>query len=186
MFRGGALAGGVSLCLSLGGCSLVLDFSEQDDAGPIDATLFDGPDAPDPCTLFEPNDMISDAVQIDPGNYGLGICPAGESDFLRFTVGANADVTIRISFSNTDGGGDLDLRLFDASDGAVVVVSEGFGDEELISRTVAGGNALAAGDYIIQIFPFSVMIQNNYLLELTIVEDMTPDAGIPDASIDAT
>lgn len=181
MMRGGALAGVISLCLSLAGCSFVLDFSEEQDAG-IDAISGDGPD---PCALFEPNDSLDQPAAIDPGTYSLGICPAGENDFMSFSVGDGADVTIRISFTNTDGGGDLDLRLYDASNQGVVDVSEGFGDEEMISRTVGGGNALAAGDYIIQVFPFSPMIQNNYVLELSVVENIMPDAGLDAAPVDA-
>ena len=183
MLPRGALLGAFSLCLSLTACSFVLDFSDSDDAGPIDAARFDGPDAPDPCSLFEPNDAIGEAVQIDPGAYGLGICPAGESDYLQFTVAANQDVTIRISFSTAGGGGDLDLRLFDASNGAVIDVSEGIGDEEMITRSSGAGNQLAAGDYIIQVFPFAASMQNNYSLELTVQDGPPPiDASLPDAT----
>jgi hypothetical protein len=183
MSRGAVLVGvvtsAIALALSTAGCSLILDFSPGSDAdvGPAN----DGPDAGDPCELFEPNDALASPAQVAAGTYRLGICPAGDRDFLAFDLQANQDVTIQIDFVNEDSRGDLDMRLYAVIDSQVISVSEGFGEREMISHTAAGGDQLPAGSYVIEVFPFANTIQNDYTFEMTISDGPVPDAGPIDA-----
>ncbi len=153
------------------GCSLLLDFDNKADAGPqSDATAFDAGgvegDGGDGCSSFEPNNDISTAVTISDGTTApLGICPAGDRDFYKFTLTGGQDTTIIITFDNMGGSGDLEMRLYNGI-GAVVESSNGFGNSETITR--AAGTQLAAGDYIIEVFGFTNNVENAYSLELTI------------------
>src|SRR5690242_18799559 len=76
------------LAFVAGGCSLLLDFSDQ--AIPADAS----PDAPfdaAECTYKEPNDSLAAAAAIAPSDTGpAAICPGAteDHDFYRFTVPA--------------------------------------------------------------------------------------------------
>src|ERR1043165_10119764 len=78
----------VLLAFVAGGCSLLLDFSDQ--AVPKDAS----PDAQfdeAECAYKEPNDSLAAAAAIAPSDTGpAAICPSGseDHDFYRFTVRA--------------------------------------------------------------------------------------------------
>jgi hypothetical protein len=171
--RMGRVAAALALILAAG-CSLVLDFGDRADAAPeADAPVADalGTDAPDPCNELEPNDEIATAAVIVPGTYpGLAICPAGDRDFYRFEVAANADVVVEITFDNRAGAGDLDLRLYGPL-GAVVASSAGFGDVERIERSLAMENRLDEGEYTAEVYGATVQVENEYQLTLSIVVD---------------
>lgn len=165
--RSGVLAG--ALAMALGGCSLILDFDVEGDAGPGDGGLADASqDGPDPCETGEPNDDISEAFVISAGLLSdAAICPAGDKDFYRFTLGEAQDMVILLSFDNMGGAGDLEMRLYDGL-GTIVDGSMGFGNTERIERSLAMSNQLAAGDYLIEIYAFSASTQNAYTLDLAI------------------
>jgi hypothetical protein len=165
MFR----AAGAAALIALGGCSLILDFDVEADGGPGDAGVADATrDGPDPCETGEPNDDISEAYPISAGTHSdLAICPAGDKDFYRFTLGEAQDLVILLSFDNMGGAGDLEMRLYDGQ-GTIVDGSMGFGNTERIERSLAMSNQLPADDYSIEIYPFSASTQNTYTLELAI------------------
>lgn len=151
----------IPLAVTASGCSLILDFSESADAGPIDA-------APTPdsagCDTLEPNDTLATAMAITPGNYVLGICEQGDHDFFRIDVDGNQDVTVRIDFVNTVG--DLEMRLYDSL-GGNIDQSQGFADFEQIIRSLAESDRLAAGTYFVEIYAFMDTATNDYDLTLT-------------------
>jgi hypothetical protein len=171
MSPGRILLGMSAACVWLGGCSLVLDFPElppRDGGADANAAA---------CAELEPNDELAAPSAITPGAFSLAICPTGDLDFFRFEVAGGQDVTIDLSFQNGGEDGDLDLRLYRESDGAVISVSDGFDAAgEQITQTAADGDQLTAGMYVIEVYPFAETIQNEYSLTLAI-GGVTPDAG---------
>jgi hypothetical protein len=158
------------LVLWAGGCSLLLDFSDQ--AIPEDA----GPDAPfvaADCAYKEPDDTVGTAAMIAPSDTGpAAICPGAveDHDFYRFTVPAAATrVEIRVDAVFRPGG-DLDLRLYDGTGATVIAESHGFSDEERIAcpGSVPACPALAAGDYVFEVFPAVTGAVNRYTFTLAI------------------
>ncbi|HSS02257.1 MAG TPA: PPC domain-containing protein [Kofleriaceae bacterium] len=159
----------VLLAFVAGGCSLLLDFSDQ--AIPKDASPdapFDGAD----CAYKEPNDSLAAAAAIAPSDTGpAAICPgtAEDHDFYRFTVSAPATrVEIRLDTVFRPGG-DLDLRLYDGA-GAVLAQSHSFSDEERIvcPGSVPACPALAGGQYVFEVFPAVTGAANRYTFTLAI------------------
>lgn len=159
----------VLLC---GGCSLILDFSDEETPAEADAAVSDAAplvDGGDPCANFESNDELAAAVLITPGTYEpLGICPGGDKDFFRFELLDNQDMVVEALFDNMGGAGDLEMRLYDGATGIVVDQSMGVLDNERIERSLANGDQLLAGEYIVEIYGFNATIQNEYTLVLTI------------------
>ncbi len=138
------------------GCSFILDFDGEitDGAPGPDAELADAdplaPDAPpSPITLYEPNDTQAEATPIDVGvTYGpIALRPLGEHDFYSFTIAEAHDVTIDCTFVTA--GGDLDIRLYDAT---MVKIGEstGFMDNEKIVKPQLG-----AGTYAVEVYGFN-------------------------------
>lgn len=162
----------LACALSAPGCSFILDFS--DSAGVHDAAL-DGPYTQAECDYKEPNDTLDTAAVIDPASdMGPGaICkPAAgateDDDYYKFTVPATATKTT-IKLVDAPGGGDLDLKLYDAS-GAVIGQSRNFSDTEtLICPAVSPAcPALTAGaDYVFEVLPGSPVNLNNYTFTVT-------------------
>lgn len=154
---------------SLGGCSLVLDFSES--AVPGDASI-DAPYTQEECDFMEPNDSIEAAMVFTPADVGPAAICAGASedrDFYKFTVPAGtASVNVRITFENRPTG-DLDLRISDLT-GAPQGRSTGFGNEEIVACPGASPPcpALAEGDYVFEVFPAIEGSVNRYDIALTI------------------
>lgn len=183
----GRFAAGLALlgvaALATGSCSLVLDFSARDDAGPEDSGVFDANEAA--CSMFEPNDDLAEASQIDPGTYTLGICEGGDEDYFRIDLAEQQDLVVEIRFDTSGDGGDLDLRLYRASDGMVVDSSSTFADFERIEHTAAMQNQLPAGGYIIEVSGQVGTEVNTYTLELSITEGAPADAGAIDGGADA-
>jgi len=156
----------------LGACSLVLDFSNK--AIPKDAAI-DGPYTAAECAYDEPNDSVTTAAMITTADTGpAAICaPSGgaseDDDYYKFTVPTGTTkVTFQIQFDDIPNG-DLDLRLFDAS-GTQLVQSRSFGATETITcpNTSPPCGTLAAGDYIVEVFPGATGNINAYTFQLTL------------------
>jgi len=146
------------------GCSLILDFSDK--AGVHDASL-DGPYTQAECDYKEPNDSIDTAAVIDPaadmGPAAICKVASGEDDdYYKFTV-PDMTAKVTITLTNGVGGGDLDLKLFDAT-GDVIALSRSFGPgETLVCPAVSPScPTLAAGDYVFEVLPGSPVNLNNY------------------------
>jgi hypothetical protein len=156
------------VAFGLSGCSLALDFSPK--AIPVDAAI-DAVYTQPECDYKEANNLAAMAAVITPADVGpAAICPAGDHDFYRFTVpDANDVVTIKLSFDDRGGLGDLDLRLYDATGATVLAQSRGFGDGELITCPGAAPcPQLAAGDYLFEVFGATDAVVNRYDLLLTV------------------
>ncbi len=157
------------MLLPLTGCSLILDFS--DGAIPKDAAI-DAPYTQAECDYKEPNDSAATAAMITTADTGpAAICagPTEDHDFYKFTVPAmTTTVTVKISFMNRPGG-DLDLRLFDKTGVSLLAQSRGFGNDETITcpGTSPDCSALAADDYVFEVFPAVTGAVNDYTIALT-------------------
>jgi hypothetical protein len=151
------------------GCSLVLDFSEG--AIPADASI-DGPFSEQDCLYKEPNDVVDQAMVLDPAEVGpAAICPGdpADRDFYKFTVPANtASVTVKITFDNSLG--DLDLRLTDPTGATTFAQSRGFANDETIVCPAASPACpmLAEGDYAFEVFAAQPGLTNRYDIALTL------------------
>jgi hypothetical protein len=146
------------------GCSALLDFSDK--RIPIDAAT-DAPYTSAECAYKEPNDSPQAAALITPMDFGpAAICP-NDLDYYEFVVPAmTASVSVKILFTNSVTG-DLDLKLFDAT-GIQLAASTGFQDNEEIDCPGPMCAALAAGNYIFEVFPAVPGNVNNYGIQLTI------------------
>jgi hypothetical protein len=158
------------LLLPAAGCSWILDFS--DSAIPRDAQI-DAPYTQAECDYKEPNDSAATAAMITPADTGPAAICAGnveDHDFYRFTVPSTTTrVEIRIDYTYRTTG-DLDLQLFDRTGTMKLAESHGFGDEELI---VCPGSsppcaALAAEDYVLEVFAAVSGAVNDYTFALTL------------------
>jgi hypothetical protein len=143
----------------LGGCSLVLDFS--DGAIPADAAT-DSAFSEAECDFGEPNDSIETAMPITASDVGpAAICErlpgVQDRDFYRFTVPENtATVSVKITFVSS-ARGDLDLRLYDKTGATLLGMSVGFMDvEEIVCPGVSPdcnqNMPLPPDDYIFEVF----------------------------------
>ena len=155
--------------IALPGCSFILDFSDK--AGVHDAAL-DGPYTQAECDYKEPNDSLDTAMVIDPatdmGPAAICKVTTGEDDdYYKFTV-PDMTTKVTITLANAAGGGDLDLKLYDAT-GATIGQSRSFGaGETLICPAVSPScPALAAGDYVFEVLPGSPVNLNNYTFAVT-------------------
>lgn len=159
--------------MPVAGCSRLLDFSEQ--AIPLDAPI-DGPFSPAACGYKEPNDTVATAAPLTPEETGpAALCGTGDRDFYKITVPAmTAEVEIRIAFTQRSNG-DLDLRLTDKTGQMLLARSVGFGDAEAIVCPAASPlcPALAADDYVFEVFPAATNMANAY----TIAVGFTPSTA---------
>ena len=156
------------LCLLalIPGCSLVLDFSDK--AIPKDAAI-DAPYTADECAYKEPNDTFDTAQMITTADTGpAAICTDDGGDFYKVTIGASSSVTFAIQFTNRPGG-DLDLEVLDSA-GTQKAISRGFGDGETIAcpGTAPPCGSLAAGDYVMRVFPAVQGAVNAYTFSVTV------------------
>jgi hypothetical protein len=150
------------LCaISLGGCSLVLDFDKPPEPPPIDSAVTD-----ELCMAYEPNGGPTEAAVLPPGDIMAAICEGGETDYFRITLDGTQTMLARIMFDNRNGNGDIDLRLMNM-DGSSTI------DESRTSMNVEevmcpGGimctGALPAGDYLLQVLPFNATVTSAYAL----------------------
>jgi hypothetical protein len=150
-------------------CSLVLDF---DGPGPVDASI-DAPYTQAQCDYKEPNDSVATAAMIEATDTGpAAICaPASgaleDADFYKFMV-TNATVTVAITFTNRPGG-DLDIKLLDATNSTMVAQSRGFGDGEMIvcpGASPACASLTVGGEYILHVFPAVPGSVNSYTISI--------------------
>ncbi len=162
----------VAAIAPLTGCSLILDFSPK--AVPIDAAI-DAVYSQDECDYKEPNDTLATAAIVVPGDTGpAAVCANSDGteddDYYQFPVPTGTtSVTITVDFIER-AGGDLDLRLFDVSNGSMLSESVGFGNEEKI---VCPGSSpscvsLAAGNYAFEVFPGEPGAVNDYTFSLAL------------------
>jgi len=144
--------------VALGGCSLILDFSELPDAGPSD-------DAPDPCAAYEPNDSTAAAFSLEaPADVAAAICIADPTDidYYRFEAPGGQDATVVLTMMDGTGPTSLGLRLLDSFDG-VVAEQDTFMPEESVV-----GTALTAGTYYIEVAGTAPGNSNAYQLTLSL------------------
>lgn len=146
------------------GCSLLLDF---DESAPADASI-DAPYTQAECDFGEPNDSVTAPSALDASQTGpAAICASDpeDHDFYKFTA-SSATVTVGITFTNRPGG-DLDIKLYDTT-GAMLSQSRGFGDGEMIVCPGASPSCpmLAAGDYILEVFPAVPGSVNSYTITI--------------------
>jgi hypothetical protein len=168
--RAGLLIG--VACLLSGGCEAILDFSVHPDAIPPDAS---GPDAmlvPDPCTVLEPNDTVTAAIQLTTGeNRYAAICPANDVDYYKVSLVTGQTLDFKILFKNANG--DLDMSLYDSTGTNDIADSRTFNDGEEIKCPNDAGMmpscpTLAAGDYLAKVFAAVPGTTNVYRLDVTI------------------
>ena len=151
----------LALLLTTPACSLLLDFSDPPPTAPYTQTE---------CNYHEPNDSRGAAAPITPADAGpAAICPGAteDHDFYQFSVPpGTARVEFKLDYVDRSGG-DLDLRLYDGT--ATPPVSNSFGDEERITCPGASPRceALAAGDYVFEVFPASGAV-NRYTFSLVL------------------
>jgi len=168
MVRVGLLAVGLASA-SASGCSLLLDFGP----GAIPSDAVDAPYSQAECDYKEPNNAPAEAAAFEPTDVGPAAICAGapeDHDFYRFTVPAGtASVSVGVSFMNRPGG-DLDLRIMDATGATTYGQSRTFGDTELVTcgSGSPGCPALAPGDYVFEVFPATPDTVNRYDITLSI------------------
>ena len=159
-------------CAPLGGCEALLDFSVHPDAGPADAPPIDAMLVPDPCGVLEPNNDVASAIAVPNGeNRYAAICPAGDLDYYKVTVVQNQVLDFKVLFKNANG--DLDMQLYDSTGTNVVAESRSFDDDEEVKCPNDAGMSptcamLAAGDYLVKVFPAVPNTTNVYRLDVTI------------------
>jgi hypothetical protein len=151
-------------------CSLLLDFDEKP---PADASI-DTPYTQAECDYKEPNESVTAPAMVAATDTGpAAICAPAmgnpeDLDFYSFKV-ASATVTVAIQFTNRPGG-DLDIKLFKASDSSTVAQSRGFGDSEMITcpGTTPSCPTLTVGDdYVLEVFPAVPGSVNSYTFTIT-------------------
>lgn len=146
----------------LGGCSLILDFDEPAET-PVDAPVSSAA-----CAASEPNDEPATAVAIATGEVAAAICEPGESDYFTFTVDGDQATTLRLTFANRQGAGDLDLSLLSGDGETTIAESRTSNDVEevLCPGSASCPDALPAGDYLVHVFGFNSTVQAEYTLQL--------------------
>jgi Bacterial pre-peptidase C-terminal domain len=150
------------------GCSLILDFSGTTKAPP------DAPFSDAECAFKEPNDTAQSAVALALTDVGpAAICSTtmgvDDHDFYKITVPTSTVVSAKITFVQF-ATGDLDLKLTDAQ-GTVLASSRGFDNDEQITcpgSTPPCAGPLAAGEYILEVFPANPGMANRYDLAITV------------------
>lgn len=155
------------VCLG-SGCSLILDFSGTANPPP------DAPFTDAECAYKEPNDTPQTAVALALTDVGpAAICSTtmgvDDHDFYKIMLPASTQVSAKISFLQF-ATGDLDLKLTDAQ-GAVLATSRGFDNDEQITCPGASppcAGPLAAGEYILEVFPANPGMANRYDLALIV------------------
>lgn len=151
--------------LGAGGCSLVLDFSDRQDAGGGNPR----------CDTFEPNDVAAGAPQLAPGTNELALC-GDDIDFFTLVVAADQDVILMTSSTAPI---DLELALLQGAN-AVQISDAANSADEVIERSADLANRLDPGEYTIRVQPVPAGQQGDYDLILETGFDQA-DAGV-DAS----
>ncbi len=146
-------------------CSLIVDF---DQPLPADAAI-DAVYSKTECDFGEPNNTFAEASPVTSADTGpAAICAGGDEDhdFYSFTA-SSSPTTIAISFTQRPGG-DLDMKLYDAS-GTMIASSREFGSGEML--TCPGSSpacpTLTAGQvYTFEVFPGVANAVNNYTFSI--------------------
>jgi hypothetical protein len=170
----GALAA-LAAALIAGGCSLLLDFSVQGDAG------VDGEDL---CALFEDNDIIADAIDINNAlSLEAAIC-GDEDDYYKFDILNGQDLILTMRMKDEDQVAALQIRLLDET-GFELALNREEVVAKVIDFTLAQGNLLETGTYIVRIEPVATLPDDAVIgYDLTaLIEDsgIDFDAGYLDA-----
>jgi hypothetical protein len=155
------------LAALLPGCSLILDFS--DSAAPHDAAI-DAVYTQAQCDFLEPNDSIDAAVMVTSADNGgvAAICApammggAEDHDFYKFSV-TTVPFTVGIQFTNRPMG-DLDIKVYQASDSMLIGQSRGFGDTESVTCPGSAPScpSVSPGDFVLEVFPAISGAVNTY------------------------
>jgi hypothetical protein len=147
-------------------CSLILDF---DQPLPADA-MTDAVSTKTECDFGEPNNTPAEATPVTSADTGpAAICPGTDEDhdFYSFTASASP-TTISISFTQRPGG-DLDMKLYDAT-GTMIASSREFGPAEMLTCPGASPACpmLSAGQsYTFEVFPGVADAVNTYTFALS-------------------
>lgn len=154
------------------GCTFLLDFDgpiTANDAGSVDSGTADARvDAMvDAQTVLhgavgEPNDSISVTTPLAEGPLEAAIWPNTDIDFYSFGLEANVDLTITLAFDKMVS--DLNLQLFDDT-GTVVGSATTSDAPEVITKI--GVNALAAGNYRVEVVSVNHEMSLDYTLTLS-------------------
>jgi len=88
-------------------------------------------------------------------------------DFFRFTAAGGEDIVIQLQMTDGSGPGNLNLRLY--ADGVInpIDFTDTATSEDVLERTSALANQLAAGDYDIEVFGPAAGNTNQYTLSVT-------------------
>jgi hypothetical protein len=162
------LFGLTSIALAaLGGCSLVLDFSDEN----IPKDAYDLPYTPEQCTYYEPNDSVAAAPAIVDGMTNAAIClgDVEDHDFYKFTVPMGAtSVVVNLTFAES-ATGDLDLKLYDATGSLLAQSRQVTASETITCPSMESGCAtLAPGDYVFEVYPALMVNKNAYDFSVTV------------------
>ncbi len=159
----------IAICVGQAGCSLVLDFS--DNQIPIDAAPFSAEE----CSFGEPNDSFAEPFALPLDAVGpAAICGDGfdDHDFYKIAIPAGtATMSIQISFINS-ATGDLDLYFYDAA-GTQLSLSVGTMDNEQVTCPGASpacnlASPIPEGDYVFEVRGALPGTQNRYDIGITL------------------
>ena len=124
--------------------------------------------------IYEDNDTFETAFHFGTQSSSvsvyfedLTIDKAGDDDFYAFTIDAQADLDISVSFDHDKG--DLDVRFLDSA-GNWLAESTTTSDEEKISL-----KGLAAGDYYFVVYGYEGATSSAYSVTSNLTLDFLPD-----------
>ena len=132
---------------------------------------------------FEDNDSDAAAFGLGAGTYaGLASCPL-DDDYYAVTLATNDELTVDLSFADTEG--DVDMYLLDPA-GTVVASATSTTDDESIAHTAASD-----GDYLVWVLlavDDGVDLGNTYDMAVGVVEYIPPcvDDSFEDNDTEAT
>ncbi len=138
-------------------------------------TVGDRSDLPftiDGCTLdaYEPDGSSGTASLINPGSQNHTICDSQDEDWVRFTLGAPAAVTLETSGPN----GDTEMWLYNSALTQIDYDDQsGAGNFSKIERT-CGVDELPAGTYYLKVDEW---LQNSHIDAYSITFSTTPCSG---------
>ena len=160
---------GLALCIAQSGCSLILDFS--DNQIPIDAPqdIFTVAE----CSFDEPNDSFAAATPRTSGEtVSAALCADGfqDVDFYKITVPAATNtLTVALTFNTLEG--DLDLHLYDSTGAEKSFAAGNLDNEQIVCPGVTPacdiGMPIAEGDYAVEVRSVA-NVQNTYSLAITL------------------
>ena len=124
--------------------------------------------------IYEDNDTFETAFHFGTQSSSvsgyfedLTIDKAGDDDYYAFTIDAQADLDVSVSFDHDKG--DLDVRLMDSA-GNWLAESATTADEENLSL-----KSLAAGDYYFVVYGYEGATSSSYSVTSNLTLDLLPD-----------